>query len=75
MEGYMEEDLGGLQKSFSSVTLLRKRDEPLYNTYLKQLVEFLGRNVVLGISLKPEGCSSDVFKEVMQFIRSSLNTW
>ena len=74
MEGYMEEDF--LQKSFNSITLLGKRDNPLYNTYLKQLVEFFNTNVVLGISLKPEGCCIDIFKEIIQFIKSStMNTW
>ena len=76
MEDHFE---GSSGKNFSSQTLLGKRDDPLYNTYLKHLVEFFNStieiNVVLCISLTTQGRDQICFQEIINFIKYSCKEW
>ena len=76
MEGFMEAHSDG-SMTFSSVTLIGKRDDPLQQLYLKQLVEVFNKSnkipVLLGINLLYEG--SDVFQSVISFIKQACSTW
>ena len=76
MEGFMI-DHDDNSKTFSSVTLLGRRDDVLLLVYLKQLVEFFNKShnisVLLGINLLYE--ERNIFQSVISFIKQSCSTW
>jgi hypothetical protein len=75
LQGCLEDHEDG-SKSFSSITLLGKRDDPIHNVYLKHLVEFFSdTTVLLAIHLTEEGVGTELFQSIISFIKKSCSTW
>ena len=78
LQGCLEDHEDG-SKSFSSITLLGKRDDATQNVYLKHLVEFFNTSsdttVLLAIHLMEGVGTAELFQSIISFIKKSCSTW